>query len=387
MSIAPDASDVLEVRDLGVTYSRGLGREPFRAVSDLSFRVGRGETVSIVGESGSGKTTTGSAILGLARVSSGSIRLNGEEIAGARARRRRALAASLQAVFQDPFSSLDPSQTIGDVVAEPLRVAGPRMSAAEISRRVAAILARVGIAPSAMSKFPAEFSGGQRQRIAIARALVLEPEVVVCDEAVSALDVSVQAQVLNLLDDLQREVGTSYIFISHNMAVVRHISDRVVVLYRGRVMEQGPAGAVCDTPAHPYTRSLLASVPVPDVTAQRERREARVGSIVESGIEPKGGVGCPFAPRCPFAEQKCVAATPPLEVLPDGRQVACVRVHEIPPPEARSALGSAIPVPSTVEEALATSASAIASTTCASTASAATASATTASATPEGASA
>ena len=345
-----DAPDVLEVRGLEVTYSRGLGREPFRAVSDLSFRVGRGETVSIVGESGSGKTTTGSAILGLARVSSGSIKLKGEEIAGAGVRRRRALASSLQAVFQDPFSSLDPSQTIGDIVAEPLRVAGPRMSGAEIARRVAAILARVGIAPSAVAKFPAEFSGGQRQRIAIARALVLEPEIVVCDEAVSALDVSVQAQVLNLLDDLQRDVGTSYIFISHNMAVVRHISDRVVVLYRGRVMEQGPASAVCDAPAHPYTRSLLASVPVPDVAAQRDRREARMGSIVASGIAPKDGVGCPFAPRCPFAQAACVEATPPLTELPDGRSVACIRVHELPPPDARSVLSAdAAPAPAAAD--------------------------------------
>jgi oligopeptide/dipeptide ABC transporter ATP-binding protein len=344
MSAATSAptAPLLQVEDLEVTYSRGVGREPFKAVTELSFRVDRGETVSIVGESGSGKTTTGSAILGLARVGSGSIRLNGEEISKAGVRRRRALATSLQAIFQDPFSSLDPSQTIGDIVAEPLRVAGGRLAPGEVGRRVAAMLQRVGIAPSAMSKFPAEFSGGQRQRIAIARALVLEPEIVVCDEAVSALDVSVQAQVLNLLDDLQRDVGTSYIFISHNMAVVRHISDRVVVLYRGRVMEQGPAAAVCDAPAHPYTRSLLASVPVPDVAAQRDRREARTSSMTASGIAPKDGVGCPFAPRCPFAQPKCVEATPPLTELPDGRAVACVRVHELPPPDARSVLTAGI---------------------------------------------
>ncbi|MES2169424.1 MAG: ATP-binding cassette domain-containing protein, partial [Actinomycetota bacterium] len=260
-------ADLLEIDDLEITYPRGFGKAPFRAVTELSLRVGRGETVSIVGESGSGKTTIGSAILGLAKVASGSIRLGGEEIAHAGVRQRRALAAKLQAVFQDPFSSLDPSQTVGDIVAEPLRVAGPKLGAAEVDKRVAAILARVGIAGSAVSKYPAEFSGGQRQRIAIARALVLEPEIVVCDEAVSALDVSVQAQVLNLLDDLQRDVGTSYVFISHNMAVVRHISDRVIVLYRGRVMEQGTAAEVCDSPAHPYTRSLLASVPIPDVAA------------------------------------------------------------------------------------------------------------------------
>jgi oligopeptide/dipeptide ABC transporter ATP-binding protein len=333
-------SDLLEIDDLEITYPRGFGKAPFRAVTELSLRVGRGETVSIVGESGSGKTTIGSAILGLARVASGSIRLDGEDIAHAGVRQRRALAARLQAVFQDPFSSLDPSQTVGDVVAEPLRVAGPKLSAAEINERVVAILARVGIARSAVSKYPAEFSGGQRQRIAIARALVLQPEIVVCDEAVSALDVSVQAQVLNLLDDLQRDVGTSYVFISHNMAVVRHISDRVVVLYRGRVMEQGTAADVCDRPAHPYTRSLVASVPVPDVAAQKGRREARMSSIVASGIAPHDGVGCPFAPRCPFAQQKCVDATPPLIELADGRSVACVRVGELPPPDERSVLAT-----------------------------------------------
>jgi oligopeptide/dipeptide ABC transporter ATP-binding protein len=333
-------SDLLEIDDLEITYPRGFGKAPFRAVTELSLRVRRAETVSIVGESGSGKTTIGSAILGLARVASGSIRLDGEEIAHAGVRQRRALAARLQAVFQDPFSSLDPSQTVGDIVAEPLRVARPKLTASEVNDRVVAILGRVGIARTAVSKYPAEFSGGQRQRIAIARALVLQPEIVVCDEAVSALDVSVQAQVLNLLDDLQRDVGTSYVFISHNMAVVRHISDRVVVLYRGRVMEQGAAADVCDRPAHPYTRSLLASVPVPDVAAQRGRREARMSSIVASGLAPRDGVGCPFAPRCPFAQQKCIDATPPLVELADGRSVACVRVGELPPPDKRSVLST-----------------------------------------------
>jgi oligopeptide/dipeptide ABC transporter ATP-binding protein len=302
------------------------------AVSFPSMTVERGETVSIVGESGSGKTTIGSTILGLRAATSGSIRLRGKEIANASRKERRALRSTLQAVFQDPYSSLDPSKTIGEAVAEPVRVAQRDVPGKEVRARVAAILAKVGIAEEAMSKYPAEFSGGQRQRIAIARALILEPEIVVCDEAVSALDVSVQAQVLNLLDDLQREAGTSYVFISHNMAVVRHISDRVVVLYRGQVMEQGPAAAVCDRPAHPYTRLLLASVPVPDVKAQMARRVARVHSATRSNLEPRDGVGCPFAPRCPFAEEKCVVATPPLQPLPDGRQVACVRIDEIPEP-------------------------------------------------------
>jgi oligopeptide/dipeptide ABC transporter ATP-binding protein len=332
------AEPLLQIEDLAVTYSRGLGRAPFTAVSDLSMTIGRGETVSIVGESGSGKSTIGSAVLGLQPVASGRITLEGADITRLGARGRRALRSTLQAVFQDPFSSLDPSQTIGEAVGEPLKVAEPQLSKADREARIVAMLTKVGIASTAMSKFPAEFSGGQRQRIAIARALVLEPKIVVCDEAVSALDVSVQAQVLNLLAQLQRDVGTSYVFISHNMAVVRHISDRVVVLYRGRVMEEGPAGPVCDTPAHPYTRALLASVPVPDVAAQRARREARIAASTETGLAPSNGVGCPFAPRCPYATQKCVEVTPPLVDVGDGRRAACIRLGEIPPTDAVPAL-------------------------------------------------
>jgi oligopeptide/dipeptide ABC transporter ATP-binding protein len=317
------------VAGLSVTYPRGLGRTPITAVSDVSFNVARGETVSIVGESGSGKTTIGSAILGLQPVAKGSIRLNGTDIAYLSRRERSAFRETLQAVFQDPFSSLDPTKTIGDAVGEPLRVAKPKMRAEETRRLVAEALARVGLDPEVAHRFPAEFSGGQRQRIAIARALILKPEIVVCDEAVSALDVSVQAQVLNLLETLQREEGVSYIFISHNMAAVRHISDRIVVLYRGRVMEEGDAEDVCDRPAHPYTRSLLASVPVPDARAQRERRRLRglMAAAAKGGAMP--GTGCPFAPRCPFAADICVTAPPPLVEIGGGRRVACVRIEEV----------------------------------------------------------
>jgi peptide/nickel transport system ATP-binding protein len=328
---------LLEIEDLTVTYSRGFRRPPFVAVSHVSMAVAPGETVAIVGESGSGKTTIASAILGLRPAAGGSIRLHGTEILKAPARqrqaRRKALRTSLQAIFQDPFSSLDPSKTVGATVTEPLRAARQGLSAAEIRSRAEQLLDRVGIGPAAMSKYPAEFSGGQRQRIAIARALMLEPEIVVCDEAVSALDVSVQAQVLNLLEEIQRDAGTSYIFISHNMAVVRHVSDRVVVLYRGRVMEQGLAADVCERPAHPYTRALLASVPVPDVQAQQARRIARSQASARSGFAPRDGTGCPFAPRCPFAAERCVAATPPLTDIGGGRAVACVRIDELPPGE------------------------------------------------------
>jgi oligopeptide/dipeptide ABC transporter ATP-binding protein len=329
---------VLDVAGLTVTYTRGFGQPPITAVSGVSFSVGRGKTLSIVGESGSGKTTIGAAILGLQPVAKGSILLNGVDIAHLTRRERRAFRETLQAVFQDPFSSLDPTKTIGEAVGEPLRVARPKLAAVAVRRQVAEALDRVGLEPSAIRRFPVEFSGGQRQRVAIARALILKPKIVVCDEAVSALDVSVQAQVLNLLESLQRDEGVSYIFISHNMAAVRHISDRVVVLYRGRVMEEGFAEDVCDRPAHPYTRSLLASVPVPDVRAQRERRRVRGLAVAASGAGATPQTGCPFAPRCPFAGDVC-AITPPLLVdVGGGRRVACVRIDEIPRTDDRTSI-------------------------------------------------
>jgi oligopeptide/dipeptide ABC transporter ATP-binding protein len=318
---------LLEVSNLSVTFRQGLRRPPVRAVRGVSFVVNRGETLSIVGESGSGKSTIGGAILGLRQVSGGTIRFNGEDITSIPVKRRREISAHLQAVFQDPFSSLDPARTIGESVSEPLQV-GTSLPRTEVAGRTTTVLGRVGVAARSVSKYPAEFSGGQRQRISIARAIVRTPDLVICDEAVSALDVSVQAHVLNLLDELKKDSNTSYVFISHNMAVVRHVSDRVVVLYQGRVMEEGPAAETCDTPMHPYTRSLVAAVPVPNVAEQRERRLARSAATRASGIELKGDVGCPFAPRCPFAQQKCVDVTPePVEFAPD-RKAACVRIGE-----------------------------------------------------------
>jgi peptide/nickel transport system ATP-binding protein len=226
------------------------------AVDRVSLTVGQDETVGLVGESGSGKTTIARAVLGLTQPGGGGVRFEGEDITHASRSRRRELSRHLQVVFQDPYSSLSPTRTIGQTLAEPLiahRLAGPRQA----REQVAAMLERVGLPPDAMSRFPGEFSGGQRQRVAIARALMPSPRLVICDEPVSALDLSVQAQVLNLLRDLQREYRLGYLFIAHNLAVVRHMSHRIVVLYRGRVMEQGPAGAVYDTPGHPYTRALL----------------------------------------------------------------------------------------------------------------------------------
>lgn len=323
-----DVIPLLKVENLSVSYRQGFRNPPLRAVDQVSFSIGAGETVSIVGESGSGKSTIGSTILGLVRPESGRMRFEGEDITKTGQRQRRALSARLQAVFQDPFSSLDPAKTIGESVSEPL-IVGTSLPAAEIRQQTAEVLRRVGVGETSMNKYPSEFSGGQRQRIAIARAIIRSPSLVVADEAVSALDVSVQAMVLNLLDEFKREHNTSYLFISHNMAVVRHISDRVVVLYRGRVMEEGPAIDTCDRPAHPYTRSLIAAVPVPNVISQRARREQRAEATTVSGFPASSETGCPFAPRCPFAQQRCVDATPPLVEYSPGRKAACVRIGEI----------------------------------------------------------
>ncbi|MDR2372975.1 MAG: ABC transporter ATP-binding protein [Bifidobacteriaceae bacterium] len=324
-----DADILLEVDDLTVSYHMGMRRPPFRAVRDITFKVARGETVSIVGESGSGKSTIGGAILGLRAIESGSIRLQGEDITNAGIKRRRAIARHIQAVFQDPFSSLDPKLTIGESVAEPLTI-GARPRRDETLRSVTETLGRVGIGADALRRFPAEFSGGQRQRVSIARSIIRTPELIVCDEAVSALDVSVQAQVINLLADLKADSGTSYLFISHNMAVVRHISDRVIVLYKGRIMEQGPAADVCDQPAHPYTRSLIAAVPVPNVAVQEQRRTARSLAAKPSVVAGDVQDGCPFAPRCPFARPACTTSGDVRLVgVGPGRSAACLRLDEV----------------------------------------------------------
>jgi ABC-type oligopeptide transport system ATPase subunit len=266
---------LLEVDRLTVDYR--TGRRTNRAVVDVSFEIGVGETLGLVGESGSGKTTIGMAILGLVPISSGAIRFDGRDIGRLNARERRELGSQRQVIFQDPYSSLDPTRTIGYTLAEPYLLA-PKATRADASERVASLLTRVGLAPDAAGRYPAQFSGGQRQRIAIARALMLSPRLVVCDEPVSALDLSIQAEVMNLLAELQRELGLSLLFISHDLSVVRHISHRLIVLEHGEVVEKGDAQAVYANPQHPYTRALLAAAPVPDPAEQRARREARLAS-------------------------------------------------------------------------------------------------------------
>jgi peptide/nickel transport system ATP-binding protein len=257
---------LLEVRNLVVRY----GKKGPAAVDDVSFTIARGETLGLVGESGSGKTTIGRAILGLQPVTSGQILFDGKDITRASVAERRALQGDLRAVFQDPFSSLNPRRPIGDAITEPLRVS--RVPRAERERRVKEVLAAVGLAPGSEARYPRQFSGGQRQRIAIARALVTDPRLVVCDEAVSALDLSTQAQVLNLLAELRAGAELGYLFIAHDMAVVEFLAQRVVVLNRGRIMEQGPTVEVLGNPQHHYTRVLMAASPVPDPDEQARRR-------------------------------------------------------------------------------------------------------------------
>lgn len=266
-SVTDGRGPLLEVRNLVVRY----GRNNAPAVDDVSFTIGQGETLGLIGESGSGKTTIGRAILGLVPVTSGQILFEGRDITRAGAAERRALRGDLRAVFQDPFSSLNPRRPIGDAIAEPLRVAG--VSKLERAARTAAVLQSVGLPGGSADRYPRQFSGGQRQRIAIARALVTDPRLVVCDEAVSALDLSTQAQVLNLLADLRRGSDLGYLFIAHDMAVVEFLAQRVVVLYRGRVMEEGVTGEVIRNPQNPYTRVLMAASPVPDPDEQARRRE------------------------------------------------------------------------------------------------------------------
>jgi oligopeptide/dipeptide ABC transporter ATP-binding protein len=325
---APDASSVLEVEQLTVEYRRGRFRPPLRAVDDVSFALGSRETIGLVGESGSGKTTLGRAILGLAPIKSGSITWQGEDITRASYGRRRALSADLQVVFQDPYSSLNPTRTIGQTLTETLRVHARGASRAELGERVAGMLERVGMPADTVRRYPAHFSGGQRQRIAIARALIARPRLVICDEPTSALDLSVQAQVLNLLRELQNELNLSYLFISHDLAVVRHVAHRILVLYHGRIVESGDSAVVYRSPAHPYTRALLDATPVPDPEEQARHRARRQARPAESGALTAADA-CPFAPRCPHAIDVCRTQRPLLERTPAGALVACHRWREL----------------------------------------------------------
>jgi oligopeptide transport system ATP-binding protein len=327
------ADPILELRNVqthfpihsGFVLRRRTGA--VRAVDGVSLTVQQGEVLGLVGESGCGKSTLARTILQLVPMTGGSVILNGRSLGKASRAEMLACRRDLQMIFQDPYASLNPRMTVREALSEPLLVHGI-CGRGEVDARVDELMGLVGLAPRLSRKYPHEFSGGQRQRIAIARALALKPKIIIADEPVSALDVSIQAQILNLLSELCRGMNLALIFIAHDLSVVRHISDRVAVMYLGKIVELGPAAAVIDDPRHPYTRALVSAIPVPDPAVERGRRRIVLPGDPPSPIDPPAG--CAFHPRCPHAVERCRAAVPPLVAAGPGREAACIRLAELP---------------------------------------------------------
>ncbi|NDG39439.1 MAG: dipeptide ABC transporter ATP-binding protein [Betaproteobacteria bacterium] len=320
---------LLKVQDLvkhfpirGGLLSRTVGQ--VHAVDGVSFELPAGETLGVVGESGCGKSTTGRCILRLIEPTSGQVWFEGKSVTDAGKSELRALARDMQIIFQDPFASLNPRMTVSAIIGEALTIHKLTKTRAEYDARIVELLETVGLSADHMRRYPHEFSGGQRQRIGIARALAVKPKLIICDEAVSALDVSIQAQVINLLEDLQSQLGLTYIFIAHDLSVVEHISDRVAVMYLGRIVEIAAAKDLYTTPQHPYTEALLSAVPIPDPRLKRERQQKRIllQGDVPSPIHPPSG--CHFHTRCPMARKGlCDVQAPVLKAVGEGHQVAC----------------------------------------------------------------
>ena len=325
---------VVEVVDLKVHFPAGGGvfgagrGAVVKAVDGVSFAISRGETLGLVGESGCGKSTVGRAIVGLAEPTAGGVRFLGEDLATLEGERRRTARRHIQLIFQDPYASLNPRMTVAQILAEPLGIHRLRAGRAATRARIDELLGLVGMSRHFRERYPHELSGGQRQRVGIARALACEPDLIVCDEPVSALDVSIQAQVINLLQELQRRLGLTYLFIAHGLGVIRHISDRVAVMYLGRIAEIGDKTTIYRRPAHPYTRALMSASPVPDPRIEKTRRRIILTGDVPNPIAPPPG--CRFSSRCPVAIARCRDEEPPLAAQDDaGHRAACWRSAEL----------------------------------------------------------
>ena len=325
---------LMEVNDLKVHFTIKNDKawpwdkgRPLKAVDGVSLKIYQGETLGVVGESGCGKSTLARALLRLLPITQGNVVWLGQDLTSLDKKQMRSKRQELQMIFQDPLASLNPRMTVGDIIAEPLRTFKPELNKAQVKDKVRAIMDKVGLLPNVINRYPHEFSGGQCQRIGIARALILEPKLVVCDEPVSALDVSIQAQVVNLLKDLQAEMGLSLVFIAHDLSVVKHISDRVLVMYLGNAVELADKHSLYDNPQHPYTKALLSAVPVPDPKVERNKKIQLLTGDLPSPINPPSG--CVFRTRCPHANEQCAATQPILESVSSTHEAACLRLREL----------------------------------------------------------
>jgi len=324
--MATERETLVRVEDLRMHFPivHGILRRQvgaIKAVDGVNFEIYKRETLALAGESGCGKSTTGRLLLQLYRATTGRVLFAGQDITALKGEKLRRMRTRMQMIFQDPQASLNPRMTVGSIVGEPLEEHDVVQGRANKRKRVQDLLDAVGLNPSYASRYPHEFSGGQRQRIGIARALALNPEFIVCDEPIAALDVSIQAQVVNLLEDLQASFGLTYLFISHDLSMIRHIADRVAIMYLGKIMELGPSARVYDAPLHPYTKALLSAVPIPDPALESERRRTILTGDVPNAANPPSG--CPFRTRCPIAIDRCALEEPAWRELSTGHFVAC----------------------------------------------------------------